>query len=148
MSGSLRWIVRAKWVERWATPAGTSDCRFAIAEGKPAFDFSTQLALENRVSVCSMSCFFCYEFLVVGGGEKAVKFAGIFQRHLQHPGAVGVFVDLLRRRRQISIHFRHSTGGRRKKVRHGLDRLHRAKRFSRREFGPDFRRFDKDDVSE
>ena len=47
-----------------------------------------------------MSRLFRHKFFVVGGGEQAVKFAGIFQRNLHHPRAVRIFIHFLWRRGQ------------------------------------------------
>ena len=56
-----------------------------------------------RPRSASMSRFFRYELLVVGGGKQRVEFTGILQRHLQHPGAVRIRIYLFGRSCQVSI---------------------------------------------
>src|SRR5215471_3446514 len=143
-----RWIVSANWVEPWAKPVGIFDCGFAIADLKPRYDSPTQPPLENRQSAFSMSRFFRYKLLVVRRREQSLKFARIFQGHLQHPGAMRVLVDLLGRRGQVSIDFGHSARCGSEQVRHGLDGLDGSEGLACRQFCPDLRRFDKDNVSE
>jgi hypothetical protein len=43
----------------------------------------------------SVSRLFAYKFVVVRGGEQAIQLRRVLDFDLDHPGAVGIFVDLL-----------------------------------------------------
>src|SRR5271170_6183307 len=82
-------------------------------------------------SPSSLPTFFRHELFVVGGREQAIQLIRVFQSEFEHPGAMRVFVDFLRRGRQFAVDFSNRAGGWRVEVGNRLDRFDRAEGFPR-----------------
>ena|SRR5208283_1818534 len=59
------------------------------------FGFSLVLLRALGGKWVSVSRLFAYKFVVVRGGEQAIQLRRVLDFDLDHPGAVGIFVDLL-----------------------------------------------------
>src|SRR5438270_12598663 len=102
-----------------------------------------RLRLPGKVSMARL---FGDKLLVVCGRKKAFQLTGIFQRHAQHPRAVGVRVNLFRRRRQISIDLGYSSRRGGEQIRDRLHGLDGSKRLPSRKLGSDLRRLHEHDI--
>src|SRR5579863_3849351 len=79
-----------------------------------------------------MSCLFRHKLLIRRGIQQRVYLRRIRELHLDNPGLVRVFVDLVRRSLQLLIHRRYRARNRREQVAHRLHALHRAEGRMRR----------------
>ena len=95
-----------------------------------------------------MSRFFRHKFLVVGGREQTVEFAGILQRDLDHPRAVGIFINFFWRRGQFAVDFSYGAGNGGEQVRHSLHRFDRTECLASGQLRSNFWRLDEDNVSQ
>src|SRR6267143_2596675 len=86
-----------------------------------------QLEICNwKSAMFSVPAFFANERFVVGGRKQATQFGWILERDLNHPGLVGIFIDLFRGGRQFTIHVRDRSTRRRVQIGNRLHRLYRA----------------------
>ena len=104
--------------------------------------------VELRCDRITCPALFGDELLIVGGREQRVQFSRIFQRDLDHPGAVRIFIDLFRRRRQFAVHFGHRAGNRRVQIGDRLHRFHRAKSLAGGDLGAGLGQIDENDVAQ
>src|ERR1019366_7682210 len=83
--------------------------------------------------------------LVIGGRQQPVRLARVLQLDFEQPRPTSVLVHLLRRGVESFIHFRHSSGGRRKDIRNRLHLSDCAKGLAGGELGSVLRQLDEHD---
>src|SRR5712691_10933456 len=94
-----------------------------------------------------MSLLFGDKFFVIGGGKQPVSVPWVFGFDANHPGAVSIVVDLLRRGGQGLIYGDHFAGNRREDLRNRFHRFYGAKALALSELAADFGKLDKHDVA-